>query len=58
MDTELYYKLRDNIYADFNNMNVNDIGAMEFAGGYPSNLTEEINNYSIISGCGSTCVRL
>ena len=50
MDTELYYKLRDNIYADFNNMNVNDIGAMEFAGGYPSNLTEEINNYSIISG--------
>ncbi len=50
MDTDLYYKLRDNIYADFNNMNVNDIGAMEFAGGYPSNLTEEINNYSIISG--------
>lgn len=50
MDTELYYKLRDNIYADFNNMNVNDIGAMEFAGGYPANLTEEINNYSIISG--------
>lgn len=50
MDTELYYKLRDNIYVDFNNMNVNDIGAMEFAGGYPANLTEEINNYSIISG--------
>ena len=50
MDTELYYKLRDNIYADFNNRNVNDIGAMEFAGGYPANLTEEINNYSIISG--------
>ena len=50
MDTDLYYKLRNNIYADFNNMNVNDIGAMEFAGGYPGNLTEEINNYSIIAG--------
>lgn len=31
-------------------MNVNDLGAMEFAGGYPSNLHEEINNYSIIAG--------
>ena len=50
MDTDLYYKLRNNIYADFNNMNVNDIGAMEFAGGYPGNLTQEINNYSIIAG--------
>ena len=50
MDTDLYYKLRDNIYADFSNMNVNDIGAMEFAGGYPTNLHEEINNYSIIAG--------
>ncbi|WP_307766759.1 glycosyltransferase [uncultured Prevotella sp.] len=50
MDTDLYYKLRDNIYADFSNMNVSDIGAMEFAGGYPANLHEEINNYSIIAG--------
>lgn len=50
MDTDLYYKLRDNIYADFNNMNVSDIGTMEFAGGYPANLHEEINNYSIIAG--------
>ena len=50
MDTDLYYKLRDNIYAVFNNMNVSDIGTMEFAGGYPANLHEEINNYSIIAG--------
>lgn len=50
MDADLYYRLRNNIYADFSNMNVNDIGSMEFAGGYPPNLTEEINNYSIIAG--------
>ena len=50
MDADLYYRLRNNIYADFSNMNVNDIGAMEFAGGYPANLHEEINNYSIIAG--------
>jgi hypothetical protein len=31
-------------------MHVNDLGAMEFAGGYPGNLHEEINNYSIIAG--------
>ena len=42
--------LREHIYADFNYMNVNDLGAMDFAGGYPSNLHEEINNYSIIAG--------
>jgi len=50
MSPELYYKLREHIYADFNYMNVNDLGAMDFAGGYPSNLHEEINNYSIIAG--------
>ncbi len=50
MEPELYYKFRDHIYADFNYMNVNDLGCMEFAGGYPSNLHEEINNYSIIAG--------
>ena len=50
MDADLYYRLRNNIYADFSNMNVNDMGSMEFAGGYPPNLTEEINNYSIIAG--------
>ena len=50
MSPEMYYQLRDHIYADFNYMNVNDLGAMEFAGGYPGNLHEEINNYSIIAG--------
>ena len=47
---EEYYSLRDHIYADFSYMNVNDLGCMEFAGGYPKNLHEEINNYSIIAG--------
>ena len=32
MSPELYYKLREHIYADFNYMNVNDLGAMDFAG--------------------------
>ena len=50
MSPEMYYRLREHIYADFNYMNVNDLGAMEFAGGYPGNLHEEINNYSIIAG--------
>ena len=50
MDPELYYKLRDHIYADFNYMHLNDLGGIDFAGGYPSNLHEEINNYSIITG--------
>ena len=50
MDPDYYFKLREHIYADFSYMNVNDLGAMEFAGGYPGNLHEEINNYSIIAG--------
>ena len=50
MSPDYYYRLREHIYADFNYMNVNDLGCMEFAGGYPSNLHEEINNYSIIAG--------
>ena len=50
MSPEDYYRYRDHLYADFNYMHVNDLGCMEFAGGYPSNLTEEINNYSIIAG--------
>lgn len=50
MSAEDYYRLRDNIYADFRYMHVNDLGCMEFAGGYPSNLHEEINNFSIIAG--------
>ena len=50
MDPDLYFRLREHLYADFNYMHVNDLGAMEFAGGYPGNLHEEINNYSIIAG--------
>ncbi|MBR3884100.1 MAG: glycosyltransferase family 4 protein [Bacteroidaceae bacterium] len=47
---EEYFRYRDNIYGDFSYMNTNDLGCMEFAGGYPDNLHEEINNYSIIAG--------
>ena len=50
MDPNEYYRYRDHIYSDFNYMHVNDLGCMEFAGGYPGNLHEEINNYSIIAG--------
>ena len=45
-----YYRYRDHIYGDFSYMNTNDLGWREFAGGYPENLHEEINNYSIIAG--------
>ena len=50
MDPQLYYDLRDHIYADFSYMYVNDLGCMEFSGRYPDNLHEEINNYSIVAG--------
>ena len=50
MDPELYYRLRDHIYADFNYMRTNDLGCIEFSGRYPDNLLEEINNYSIMAG--------
>lgn len=50
MDPQLYYDLRDHIYADFNYMYTNDLGCMEFSGRYPDNLHEEINNYSIVAG--------
>ncbi len=50
MEPELYYNLRDHIYGDFNYMNVNDLGCIEFSGRYPDNLLEEINNYSIVAG--------
>ncbi|MCM1336847.1 MAG: glycosyltransferase family 4 protein [Candidatus Amulumruptor caecigallinarius] len=50
MDPDLYYRLRDHIYADFNYMRTNDLGAIEFSGRYPDNLLEEINNYSIMAG--------
>ena len=50
MTPEQYYAFRDHIYADFSYMHVNDLGCMEFGGGYPSNLHEEINNFSVIAG--------
>lgn len=50
MDPEEYYRYRNHIYADFGYMHVNDLGCMDFAGGYPGNLHEEINNYSVIAG--------
>ena len=50
MDSEDYYRFRDHIYADFNNLYTNDLGCIEFSGRYPDNLHEEINNYSIVAG--------
>lgn len=50
MTPEEYYNFRDHIYADFSYMHTNYMGCMEFAGGYPQNLHEEINNFSIIAG--------
>ncbi len=50
MNPELYFRLRDHIYADFNYMKLNDLGCVEFSGRYPDNLMEEINNYSIVAG--------
>ena len=48
---EDYYRFRDHIYADFNYMQgLDDMGCMGFAGGYPGNLHDEINNFSIIAG--------
>lgn len=50
MNPDLYFRLRDHIYADFNYMRTNDLGCIEFSGRYPDNLLEEINNYSIVAG--------
>ena len=50
MDPELYYRLRDHIYADFSYLPTNDLGCFEFSGKYQDNLLEEINNYSIVAG--------
>lgn len=50
IDPQLYYELRNNIYADFSYMHLNDLGCVEFSGRYPDNLQEEINNYSIVAG--------
>jgi len=50
MDPQLYFDLRNHIYADFSSRYVNDLGCIEFSGRYPNNLLEEINNYSIVGG--------
>ena len=50
MNPDLYFALRDHIYADFNYLRTNDLGCIEFSGRYPDNLLEEINNYSITAG--------
>jgi glycosyltransferase involved in cell wall biosynthesis len=50
MDPQLYFDLRDHIYADFSYYPVNDLGCIGFSGRYPTNLLEEINNYSIVAG--------
>lgn len=50
MNPQDYFDLREHIYADFNYLNVNDLGCIEFSGRYPDNLLEEINNYSIVAG--------
>ena len=50
MDPQLYYDLRQHIYADFNYLYTNDLGCIEFSGIYPENIYEEINNYSIVAG--------
>ena len=50
MDPQLYFSLRNKIYADFSSINTNDLGCIEFSGQYPENIQEEINNYSIVAG--------
>ena len=50
MNPQMYFDLRDHIYADFNYMRLNDLGCIEFSGRYPDNLVEETNNYSIVAG--------
>jgi len=50
MNPQLYFDLRNHIYADFRYYPTNDLGCIEFSGRYPSNLLEEINNYSVVAG--------
>lgn len=50
ISADLYYDLRNHIYADFNYRYTDDLGCIEFSGRYPDNLMEEINNYSIVAG--------
>jgi len=50
MNPQLYFDLRDHIYANFSHYYTNSLGCIEFSGRYPDNLLEEINNYSIVAG--------
>jgi len=50
MNPQFYFDLRNHIYADFRYYPTNDLGCIEFSGRYPSNLLEEINNYSVVAG--------
>ncbi|MDR1562147.1 MAG: glycosyltransferase [Dysgonamonadaceae bacterium] len=50
MSPKLYFDLQSHIYANFNYYPTNELGCLEFSGRYPSNLLEEINNYSIVAG--------
>ena len=50
VDPQLFFDLRNHIYADFSYFKTNDLGCIEFSGRYPDNLLEEINNYSIVAG--------
>ncbi|MDH8701814.1 glycogen(starch) synthase [Dysgonomonadaceae bacterium PH5-43] len=49
-NAQLYFDMRDRIYADFSHISTNDLGGIQFSGKYPDNLLEEINNYSIVAG--------
>lgn len=50
MDPDYYFKCREHLYADFNYMNLNDLGCIEFSAGYSGYLPDAINNYSIVAG--------
>ncbi len=50
MDPDLYFRLRSNIYADFNYMRTKRPGVYRVFGTLSDNLLEEINNYSIMAG--------
>ncbi len=50
MDPQLYFDLRNHIYADFRYRLTDDLGCIEFSGRYPDNLYDEINNYSLVAG--------
>lgn len=50
MNPDYYFKCREHLYADFNYMNLNDLGCIEFGAGYSGYLPDAINNYSIVAG--------